>query len=277
MSSDVGPRIIQKAQELGALKAGIASTEALRDSPSHSILRRFGTIIDGVYSFAETKDLHEIRWPPSAASALVIALSHPQDKPELDWSDASGNTPGNRELQGIISYLCVWVERVLDIRAYEMPYWVEEGGIYLKDTAVLAGLGCIGKNNLLITPDVGPRVRLRALLLDAELAPTGPSSFDPCDRCEEYCRRACPQNAFEASILTSAETGGAALPGRDGRFSRARCSAQMDMDLQASQIVPNEGFLSETRGPALATAVGSPTEQGIRWCRRCELACPVGH
>jgi epoxyqueuosine reductase len=37
-----------------------------------------------------------------------------------------------------------------------LPYKVEEGGMFLKDAATLAGLGIIGKNNLLITPEFEP-------------------------------------------------------------------------------------------------------------------------
>jgi epoxyqueuosine reductase len=33
----------------------------------------------------------------------------------------------------------------------------------------MAGLGCIGKNNLLVNQIYGPRIRLRAILLDAAL------------------------------------------------------------------------------------------------------------
>ena len=187
MTPDTGVQIIEKAKEIGVTLAGIASVEFLKESPSHRILSKFGTEIDGVYSFDQTKDLHGIKWPANARSALVIALSHPQDKPELDWSFASGDTQGNRFLVRISRELSAWIEGTLGIKTHRMPYWVEEGGIYLKDTAVLAGLGCIGRNNILITPELGPRVRLRAMLLEAELTPTDPIDFDPCDNCEEFC------------------------------------------------------------------------------------------
>jgi epoxyqueuosine reductase len=157
-----------------------------------------------------------------------------------------------------------------------MPYWVEEGGINLKDTAVLGGLGCIGKNNILITPELGPRVRLRAMLLDEELMPTGPIDFNPCDSCEEFCRRACLQNAFDRIILTSVETGMCALPERDGFFSRSRCNIQMELDLEDSGIAVSEGWLSEMYPSQVTAGEISQTKGCIKWCRQCELACPVG-
>ena len=276
MTPEKGAQIIRKAKEMGAAMAGIASVELLRKSPSHEILGKFGTKIDGVHSFERVKDFNEITWPANAKSALVIAVSHPQDKPELDWSFASGNTPGNRLLVRISGELSAWIEEALGIKAQRMPYWVEEGGIYLKDTAVLGGLGCIGKNNILITPVHGPRVRLRAILLEAELTPTGPIDFDPCGSCEEFCRKACPQNAFDRTILSSVETGLCALPGRDGCFSRAKCSIQMGHDVEDSGVVVDEGFLSERSVPSVETGGMSRTKDRIKWCRRCELVCPVG-
>ena len=84
-------------------------------------------------------------------------------------------------------------------------YHVEKGGIFLKDAAVIAGLGCIGKNNILVTPDYGPRIRLRAMLPDEEISPTGSNDFDPCSGCDAPCRQACPQNAFDRFVLYCVE------------------------------------------------------------------------
>jgi len=49
---------------------------------------------------------------------------------------------------------------------------VEKGGVYLKDAAVVAGQGGVGKNNLLLDRRWGPRVRLRAVLIE-ESSPAG--------------------------------------------------------------------------------------------------------
>jgi len=53
----------------------------------------------------------------------------------------------------------------------------------------LAGLGWIGKNCLLITPEYGPRVRLASILTDAPLEPGSPipNRCGTCTRCADVC------------------------------------------------------------------------------------------
>jgi epoxyqueuosine reductase len=127
---------------------------------------------------------------------------------------------------------------------------------------VMAGLGCIGKNNLLVTPQFGPRIRLRAMILEAKVEPTGPVQFDPCDGCKEPCRHACPQNAFSNIVFSSVETGMLTLPGRNGCFSRATCNIQMETDIADAENLPAEGT--------------NEAGKRIKYCRRCEFACIAG-
>lgn len=64
--------------------------------------------------------------------------------------------------------------------------------------AVEAGLGEIGLNNLLLTPEHGPRVRMVALLTDAELKAGKPREPSLClpENCGYACVRACPAGAL---------------------------------------------------------------------------------
>ena len=39
----------------------------------------------------EIEDFADISWPEDAKSALVVAFSHPENKPELDWWDGKGS------------------------------------------------------------------------------------------------------------------------------------------------------------------------------------------
>jgi epoxyqueuosine reductase len=212
-------RVLETARSEGASLAGIASCEALLRSPSH---RAHGGIEP----------------PPGARSVLVLALAHPEDAPELDWWGVEAGTRGNRLLRDMARRIKRRLARELGIRPHSLPYQPGGRGIYLKDAAVLAGMGVIGANNLLVTPQFGPRVRLRALFLEAELMPTGApdgaADFAPCAACDRPCRRACPQDAFAS-----------------GAYALSRCAGQM--------------LLDEARG-----------FDTVEYCRACELACPVG-
>jgi epoxyqueuosine reductase len=264
MEKDISGRIIDQAKKMGASVAGIANVQALKISPSHFVfgkLERYNGV--GTKTSGKVK-CGEVCWPEFARSAVVIGVAHPADQPELDWwqEGLPGGTPGNRLLMDISSRLSDWLESKLGFKAETLPYHVENGGIFLKDAAVMAGLGCIGKNNLFVTPDFGPRVRLRALLLDVGLPATGAVDFNPCQGCAMPCRAACPQAAFQKKIYHEAELGLAELPGRGGVYSRRLCNFQMEIDIRHSEEVRIEG----QHIPGKIT----------KYCRRCEFACPVG-
>jgi epoxyqueuosine reductase len=257
---DIGKRIVETAMEKGATLAGIASMEALKVSASHTIYNKMGNYagIGTVKDDDALRDFQLFNWPDSVKSVLVIGLSHPEDKPELDWWDGKG-TPGNRILIDIIKRTSQQIENDLKVKTHKLHYYVEKGGIFLKDAAVLAGLGCIGKNNMLITPSRGPRIRLRALFIDAEIHPTGPIAFDPCAGCKVFCRRVCPEKAMDgkAPIFESMEFS-ERLPGRDGTYNREICNVRMEKDV-AESTRNNDG-----------------REPTIKYCRKCEFVCPVG-
>ena len=225
--SMVSAEIVAKAKSLGASLAGIATIASLECSPSHEKYKN-------------------MPWPQGEKSVLVLALNHEASEPELDWWDGNSGTQGNRRLIDTAERLVEWLNGEFTVDAHRLPYHVERGGIFVKDAAVLAGLGAIGLNNLLVTPEFGPRVRLSALLIEVQLPQSGPMHFTPCESCDMPCRRVCPQKAFE-----------------NGSYSRFLCNKQMEID-RVTAVIPKE----ETQN--------DPPLQCIRYCRACELACPVG-
>ena len=256
-------QIIEKAKEFGACAAGIADVEVLKKSPSHLIYPQIG----GYKSFLNKevpKDTGEVLWPQYAKSAIVVAVEHPEEKPQLDWwrDGLKGGTPGNQLLITIISHLTAWLRKEKGCEARGLHYFVANGGIFLKDAAVMAGLGCIGKNNMLVTPAYGPRVRLRAALIDIKLQATGPSDFDPCAACDMPCRKVCPQKAFQNKIHIDNPLRLKELPGRTGVYSRRLCKDQMEIDTENAYIVDNENK-------------NRPVKV-VKCCRLCETSCPVG-
>ena len=256
--------IIAQAKAFGADLAGIASVDDLKASPSHRISEVLPEFKGEGTKPAAGGRRGVVRWPEGMRSAVVIAVAHPADEPKLDWwitLKSVSNTSGNKLLMSAIDGLADWLERDCGVCCIRLPYHVDHGAIFMKDTAVLAGLGCIGMNNMLITPQFGPRQRLRVMLTDADLPTTGAADYDPCDECAMPCREACPQKAFAETIYTSKEYGIAALPGRTGVYSRLRCNQQMTADNAAFESIAIDGQVE----PATR----------VKYCRECELACPV--
>ncbi len=256
--------ILKKAKEFGATLAGFTNVEELKTAPSFTFAPRMPNAGQGVGTRKNEIGLNpgEVAWPANAKSLLVIALEHPEDKPEMDWWFGRMDPPGNRVLAKIVKDLCAWITEVYDIETFHLPYHVEKGGTYLKDAAVLSGLGSIGKNNLLITPVHGSRVRLRALTVSETFPSTGPINFDPCKDCIEFCRKACPQNAFGKIVYKPDDFNQEILPGRDGYFSRPVCNIQMDTDNDNAYEQQVDGFEKPVKI--------------IKYCRKCEQACPIG-
>jgi epoxyqueuosine reductase len=225
---ELASHIIQKAKIFGASLAGLTDVASIIESPSHRIYRN-------------------ARWSAEDKSVLVIALVHPRTEAGLDWWDGKqGGSPGNRRLISIADRVADWVKEEFNIKAHLLSYHVGKGGIFLKDAATLAGLGAVSANNLLVTREYGPCVRLRALCLDAELEPTGPIDFSPCNSCDMPCKEACPQKALT-----------------QGSYSRDLCMRQMNRD-EAQRVIP-EKEVDEDSPRAC-----------VKYCRACEMACPVG-
>lgn len=231
---DLQQEILELPKYLGAAMVGIAGVKDLKSSPSYEIFRK-----DPYYAYVESFP----DWSTDTRSILIFGLEHEKKKPEWDWWDSKpGGSPGHRALMEIQAKVKKRLIEDYSINSISLPNNLKKEGIFLKDSSVLAGIGVIGKNNLLLTPTFGPRVRLRAMVLDLELESTGALDFDPCSNCDKPCFRACPQNAF-----------------REGNYGRSYCLVQMQND-EANE----------------RTIAGDPDTRHIRYCRACELSCPVG-
>jgi epoxyqueuosine reductase len=235
--ANVQEKILEKVIAFGATTAGFADIEALKTSHSYEIYHQ-----KPYYSYYEG-----FSWPEDAKSVLVITLEHPLSEPELDyWYYVHGHTPGNRHLDHILQKLASWLETEYQIVGSPLGYRIENGGVLLKDAAALAGLGVIGKNNLIITPEFGPRVRLRAMFINVPFKATGPIDYSPCNTCHKPCFAACPQGVF-----------------REGTYNRDLCDIQMSLDEENEIVIEVEGTDNENRNYRI-------------YCRACEAACPVG-
>jgi len=126
----------------------------------------------------------------------------------------------NQRLDHITSRLNDIVQRA-GYRAFPIPasQIVDEelqiGLFSHKMAAHLAGLGWIGKNCLLITPENGPRVRWATILTDAPLRISGEPVLEQCGECVE-CVEICPVRAFTGRPFYAGEP-------REARFDAFKC------------------------------------------------------
>src|SRR6266498_397926 len=126
------------------------------------------------------------------AATGIARLDRNPHAQELDRWLADGHA-------GTMTYLHRQAEQRKDPRLM-MPgsttrCYVDAGPVPERELAQLAGLGWIGKNMMLIHPEIGSFTFIGVVLTDAELAPDLPFEADRCGTCTR-CLEACPTQAF---------------------------------------------------------------------------------
>lgn len=89
--------------------------------------------------------------------------------------------------------------QALPIPASQITDWKkQQSHVSHKKVGYLAGLGWIGRNNLLVNPDLGSRARLVTILTDMPLATDNPLDLD-CGSCRA-CIGVCPAKAIHENV-----------------------------------------------------------------------------
>jgi epoxyqueuosine reductase len=179
--------------------------------------------------------------------ALNLAISSP------DWKGYGMPSPTEQSEDYQFYY------EVLKNKAWQVVDYLAKKGydaaysfkVPLKTAAVKCGLGCQGKNTLLINADFGPRIRIIAVLTNAKLDADKPFVKDLCENCEK-CVDACPTKALKPYKID--------IP---------RCLTYA-AESPCTQDVPKEVRALEKR------LVIKPVPNSFVECTTCIDACPIG-
>ena len=182
--------------------------------------KRFGADLFGVASAEDLNDAPQGHRPkdilPNAKSVIVLGMK--MLDAQTDILPTNGDFFGVSPRQDMFKGHSTFISQELDRAGYAIARFLEKksfkayhqmaskggtdqrflmGLLSLKHMATKSGLGVFGRHSLLITPQYGPRVRLTAIVTDAELQPSTSIDRDFCKDCENPCISLCPANALE--------------------------------------------------------------------------------
>lgn len=219
-------------------------SHAIKRGCSHVGILKYDEAISG-------EMMEEIQVKDQKLHSIVIIAMQLDDPAKDAWTESQDWTRGGKNfIDQILANIAYSACLELDQRGFPSKP-LSYNGSFLKHLAVRAGLGIIGMNNLLITPDLGPNIRLRGYATSAMLEPSKPllDSFHPCDSCPEPppCILACPAKAFLHELPSELNNIYEHLPKSD-----------YNKDICLKYCLDN----LESLGPTTKL-----------WCRKCEEAC----
>jgi epoxyqueuosine reductase len=242
-------RIKARAQELGFDLCGIAPAEShpelgfFRDWLAHGYAGEMEYLARSADQRADVR-----RVLPSARTVIVTATVYNTDRPysiecadrgqaqiaRYAWGDDYHDVIGRR-LDALIGWMREASPEPFDARAY-----VDTGPVQERVYAQYAGIGWIGKNTCVISPERGSWIFLSEIICSLALEVDAPA-FDRCGTCT-LCLEACPTQALAAP----------------GVLDSTRCISYLTIELKGEIPAP------------LRPAIGSH----IYGCDICQEVCP---
>ena len=197
MSSQLAQRIKEHAKHLGFDLCGIAPAVPSAFAQEFLQWLQRGAHGDMEYLARTAQrrlDPQEVL--PGAKSIVVVAMNYytvPQNAPQQDISRAvfaryALNEDYHEVMERRLHHLLEYIRAEAPI-PIEAKVYVDTGPILEREVAQRAGLGWIGKNTMLIHPQLGSYFLLGEILLTLPLPPDQPmpGSCGTCTRCIEAC------------------------------------------------------------------------------------------
>ncbi len=136
---------------------------------------------------------------PGARSAVVVLENYappeherPQPGDAYKIASYARGTDYHLVAHGRLHRLAHWL---LAEGAELAHVWLDDGPVPERELAERAGLGWIGKNTMLIHPQIGSYTFIGTIFTDLDLTPDQPLVADHCGTCTR-CLEACPTGAF---------------------------------------------------------------------------------
>ena len=223
---------------------------------------------------------------PTARSVIVMAVAHSLGA--VYAPDIKIWTRNKMQTSRLLDYTAEKVGRFLEKKGYlampisadkpveihkldpatgkRLPHTRTVGHLSLKHAAVSAGMGQIGRSNLLLTPEFGPHQRLGAIVTEVPLEPDPACESDLCIRGCARCEEACPVEAL-----------------RDGRYDVDPCFDYWSMGFERTRprrLIEWPAYAGMLRRHLRRRDVLVETGQiyitDVDFCIACMKACPVG-
>jgi epoxyqueuosine reductase len=193
-----------EANRLGFSLSGITSADPLQEFPRFETWLANGhhagmKYLESTYHRESRKDPRSLF--PGVKSILCLAypysLTFVTQESEPRTAIIAGYADGedyHLEIPKKLSSLVKHIESLVD-QPIEYTIYTDSAPILERELARRAGLGWIGKNSCLISPEFGSAFLLAEVFLDISLIPDGPFTPDRCGTCRK-CIDNCPTHAI---------------------------------------------------------------------------------
>lgn len=199
-SNSIEEKIKQKAHELGFLSCGIAAADKLPDFEinlqNYIDEQRYADLDYMLRNQEKRIDPRNLVEGCQSVISVLLNYYNPQNQSDEEAPIISKYAYGNDYHELMKEKL----QKLLLFIKDEMPScegraFVDSAPVADKQWAQRAGLGWIGKNTLLITPQHGSFVFIGELLITCKLTPDNPFNENFCANCSK-CINACPTGAL---------------------------------------------------------------------------------
>lgn len=193
-------------KEHGASVVGIANVERFEGAPRGHHPRDFVHKAKSVITFGVALLHHTLHWEKHLANSELVPPEHRKDILQNYFYQQTGYNLVN----DFLDRLALSVSNLLEGQGYPSLFFPATYGDAVSDfiqeripsgwgllsqrhAAIMAGLGEFGLNNVVVTPQYGPRIRFNSVITEAELVPSALLAEKTClgESCS-VCVQSCP-------------------------------------------------------------------------------------